>query len=239
MRKPNILVTICARGGSKGVKNKNVRLLNRKPLIAYTILQALRWGKATKVVVSTDSHNIASVSEKFGADVPFIRPKVLAGDHSPKFPVIRHALQSSEEIYKEKFDIIVDLQPTSPVRTTKDLDSALSLFSEKKLSCLFSVVPSSSNPYFNMVERSSSGKITVSKSVNRPITRRQDAPPVFEMNGSIYLFSREHVLNPDSISPVSANSDIYIMNQWASVDIDRELDFKFLEYLIENKIVSI
>ena len=123
-----ILLTICARKGSKGVKNKNIRFLLGKPLIAYSIDQALNWGRASHVVVSTDSKEIAEIAKSFGAEVPFIRPANLAQDRSPKLPVLRHALLECERIFQQKYDIIVDLDPTSPLRTSNDIEGCYSIF---------------------------------------------------------------------------------------------------------------
>ena len=127
----NILLTIAARGGSKGVKKKNIKLLAGRPLISYTIAQAKRWGKAKHIVVTTDSLEIAKAAKKFGADVPFLRPKNLATSTASKVDVIKHALIASENYYKQKFDVVVDLDVTSPIRTVKDLDNCLKLFLRK------------------------------------------------------------------------------------------------------------
>jgi len=142
-----ILLTICARSGSKGVPNKNIKLLSGKPLICHTISQAMKWNKAEHVIVSTDSDEIAGIAKTYGAEVPFLRPKILAGDTAPKLPVIRHALSECERIYSERFDIVVDLDPTAPIRKIADLDNSLKLFDEHRSKTLFSVVPGKKNPY--------------------------------------------------------------------------------------------
>ena len=123
-----MLITICARGGSKGVKNKNIRDLKGKPLISYTIRQAIEWGKANRVIVSTDSKDIADISKQFGAEVPFFRPKLFSDDDAPKLPAIRHALIQSELIYKEKYETIIDLDPTAPIRKISDIENCLNMF---------------------------------------------------------------------------------------------------------------
>ena len=150
--KDNILITICARGGSKGVKGKNVRLLNGKPLIYYTINQALEWGKAAHVIVTTDSKEIAEIAKKYGAEVPFLRPKNLATDTAPTLPVLTHALKESEKIYKTNFNVLIDLPVTAPVRNPDDLENAYKLFKKKNPKNLVTVIPSHRNPYFNMLE---------------------------------------------------------------------------------------
>lgn len=232
-----ILVTVCARGGSQGVKGKNIRLLNGKPLISYTIAQALNWDKASRVVVSTDSEEIASIGRGYGAEVPFIRPNDLATDRAGKVSVIRHALLESERIYKEKYDIIVDLDVTAPIRTIQDLDSALELFDVKNPKILFSVVAAHKNPYFNMVEIDRHGKAHLSKIPVDPVLRRQDAPAVYSMNASIIMFRRDFLLDESNCSAQSDNSIVYEMSEFAGIDIDREIDFKFIEFLVKEGVV--
>jgi len=229
-----ILVTVCARGGSKGVKGKNVRILNGKPLISYTIKQALNWDKASRVVVSTDSEEIASIGRGCGAEVPFIRPSDLATDRAGKVPVIRHTFLESERVYREKYDIIVDLDVTAPIRTIQDLDSALELFDVKSPKTLFSVVVAHKNPYFNMVEIDKQGKAHLSKRPVDPVLRRQDAPTVYSMNASIIMFARDFLLDESNLSAQSDNSIPYVMDEIASIDVDREIDLKFIEFLIKE-----
>jgi CMP-N-acetylneuraminic acid synthetase len=159
----NILCTICARGGSKGVKSKNTRILNGKPLIVHTIEQAKKWGRASHIIISTDSESIADISKKAGAEVPFMRPAELATDTSGKLPVLSYALYAAEEHYKTKFDVIMDLDPTAPIRKISDLNNCLELFLEKKPDSLFSAVVAPKSPYFNMVEVNSDGYAQLSK----------------------------------------------------------------------------
>src|SRR3989338_9811887 len=116
----NILLTIAARGGSKGVKNKNIRFLAGMPLIAHTILQAKQWGKAAKIICSTDSKEIAEVARSYGALVPFTRPAELAQDTSGKIDCLRHALKTMEQMDQTKYDVLVDLDATAPLRKISD-----------------------------------------------------------------------------------------------------------------------
>lgn len=232
--RPNILCTICARGGSKGLKDKNIRPLMGKPLIAYTIEQALRWGRAGRVVVSTDSEKISDIAKDFGAQVPFMRPDKLAADGAPKLLSIRHALVQSEEIFKERYDIVVDLDVTSPIRRIKDLDECLKLFLRSKPAVLFSVVRAHRNPYFNMVERKMDGSVRRCKALSRQVAGRQAAPEVFDMNASIYFYSREFLLDTRYSMPFTGRTEIYIMGALSRYDIDSEMDFKFIEFLIKE-----
>jgi len=229
-----ILAVIAARGGSKGVKNKNIRLLADKPLIAHTILQIKRWGKFDKFIVSTDSEQIADIARKFGAEVPFLRPLSLAGDASSKMDALRHALLKAEEHYGEKFDALLDLDATSPVRTTEDIDGILTVFKEKKVPCVFSVVKARKNPYFNMVEELFDGSVEICKKRNVKVTRRQDAPAVYDMNASMYVYDRDFLLDGKNIMPYSKKACVYEMGELSSVDIDTELDFRFIEFLVKE-----
>lgn len=233
----NLLITICARGGSKGVKGKNVRNLNGKPLIYYTIKQAQKWGKAKHIVVSTDSEEIVHVARNFGVEVPFVRPADLATDTAGKVGVIRHALISSEQIFGEVYDVVMDLDITSPIRKISDLENAFNLFLEKTPKTLFSVVDAHRNPYFNMVEEDKYGKVHLCKQGN--FARRQDAPKVYDMNASIYIYDRQYLLDEKTVSSISDSSIIYLMDEIARTDIDSELDFKFIEFLIKEDIISL
>ncbi|MBR9706182.1 acylneuraminate cytidylyltransferase family protein [Candidatus Pacearchaeota archaeon] len=236
----NMLLTVCCRGGSKGVKNKNIRNLAGKPLIAYTLETAKKWGKADTIICSTDSKAVADVAKEYGVEIPFMRPKSLATDTMGKIPVIRHALIESEKIYDTKFDIIVDLDVTNPIRTIEDLNNCLKIFQEKDIDFLLSAVKARKNPYMNMLEIKKDGLVTISKRLERPILRRQDAPKVYSANASIYFYRREFLLDEKSNWPLSSNRVIiYLMNEWSAVDIDTELDFRFIEFLIKDRLVSI
>ena len=235
----NILITIGARGGSKGVKNKNIRDLAGKPLICYTIKQALNWGKAKRVIVTTESAQITKISKKCGAEVPFQRPDFLANDTAAKLPTIRHALLKCEEIYHENYDIIVDLDATAPIRNVNDLNNCLKMFYKNKPDTLYSVVNAHKNPYFNMVEKNNEGSYTLCKKLENIIIRRQDAPKVYNLNASIYFYNREYLINEKNNTPITENSIIYIMDDIAGIDIDREIDFKFIEFLIKEGLVRL
>jgi len=225
-----ILVTICARKGSKRVKNKNLRLIDGKPLIAYTIEQALKWGRADKIIVSTDSEEISTISKEYGAEVPFIRPKKLASDSAPKLPVIKHAVNYLEKIESKKFDLIVDLDPTSPLRTVEDIENCYKIMVEEKPVNLFSVTPARKNPYFNMVELDKNGFAHLSKELKNPVFRMQDTPRVYEMNASIYMYWNEYL--PEMQSVMTDKSIIYLMPAERSIDIDSEFDFKMVEFFM-------
>lgn len=235
----NILVVIAARRGSKGVKDKNIRNLCGLPLIAHTIIQAKKWAKAEKIICSTDSDEIAQIAEKFGAQILFKRPACLASDTASKMDVLKHAVETVEMHNSQRYQIIVDLDVTSPIRKINDLDGAFCLFLENRPKTVFSVTVSRKNPYFNMVEVNNKGYVELSKISASNVERRQDAPLVYDMNASIYIYNRDYLLDKNTRSPISDRSLVWVMDELSRFDIDSELDFKFIEFLVNNKIVSL
>lgn len=234
-----ILATVAARGGSKGLKNKNIKNLCGKPLVAYTIEQVKRWGGYDKFIVSTDSQEIADIALSLGAEVPFLRPSSLASDTASKLDALRHALVEAEKYYDMKFDAIVDLDATSPVRTVTDIKNIVKIFQKQKPDCVFSVVVARRNPYFNMVELECEGTARLCKRLNGTFHRRQDAPPVYSLNASLYVYKRKFLLDQSNTTPHSGKTLIYQMPQISSVDIDSELDFKFIEFLAKEGLVKL
>ena len=231
----NILITVCARAGSKRIKNKNLIPLAGKPLILYTIEIAKKWGKAKRIICSTDSDEIAKIARENGIEVPFQRVQELSSDTAGKVEVIRDALKRSEEIYSEKFDLVIDLDATSPLRTTKDLDKCLEIFNEKHPEVIFSVTRARRNPYFNMVELNKEGYVTLSKQSNKPLLRTQDAPQVYDMNASIYFYSRDFLLDKKNGSPLSSKKTLmHVMDDVSAFDIDGKHELQYIEYLISN-----
>lgn len=229
----SILCTICARGGSKGVKEKNIRLLAGKPLIAHTIEQALATKIFDNVVVSTDSDDIAQVAVDSGAEVFFKRSSELSSDTSGKLEVIRDAFIRSEKYFQKDFDVLVDLDATSPLRDVSDIINAYEHFQTGGYDNLITGMPSRRSPYFNLVEVDSNGGVSLSKSLDKAVVRRQDAPKTYDMNASIYIWRREAILNEDSL--FLKKTGLYIMPEERSIDIDSPLDFKYVEFLIREK----
>jgi len=215
------LCTIGMRGGSRGVPNKNMRELHGRPLMAYTIEQAIESGLFAHVVVSTDSEEIAETARNFGAEAWFLRPAELATDEAPKIPAIRHALLEAEQHYGQKFDVLVDLDATSPLRSVGDITGAYKQFIVEKADILITASQARKNPYFNMVERVND-RIQKVKQLDKPPVRRQDAPKVYDMNASIYIWKREALLGYDTL--FTDKTSLYVMPEERSVDIDTELD---------------
>ena len=231
--KPKLLCTICARGGSKGVKNKNIRLLNGKPLIAYTIKQALKSKLFEHIVISTDSDKIAKTALKYGAEVFFKRSPELSDDTSGKLDAIKDALLKSEKYYNTQFEHIIDLDATSPLRNVSDIINAFNQFLKNGNDNLITAMPSRRSPYFNLIEINEKNKVVLSKPLEKPVLRRQDAPKTYDMNASIYIWKRDVLLNNDTI--FLENTGLYIMPEERSIDIDTELDFEFVEFLMRKK----
>jgi len=223
---------IPARSGSKGVKGKNIRPLLGKPLIAYSIECGLDCPSINHLVVSTDCEKIADVARKYGAEVPFMRPIELAMDNTPMMPVLEHAINSCEEKYQSRITALVLLDATSPMRTTSDVENCIKIFKGGDCDAVISAAPARRNPFFNMVI-SENGYIKLAIEPEKPITRRQDCPATYDLNNSIWVFSRRAILEDRERIP--EKSRLYLMDEDCSVDIDSESDFKVLEILMKEK----
>jgi CMP-N,N'-diacetyllegionaminic acid synthase len=228
----SVLCTICARGGSKGVKNKNIKRLNGKPLIAYTIEQARESGLFEHIVISTDSDLIATVAQEYGAEVFFKRSPEMASDTAGKLEVIKDAFVRSEEHYQTTYDYLIDLDATAPLRSVQDIVESYQQFLKDDNDNLITAMPSRRSPYFNLVEVDTAGKVTLSKKLNSNVVRRQDAPKSYDMNASIYIWKRDILLNEHSI--FLDKTGLYVMPEERSIDIDSELDFEFVEFLMKK-----
>ncbi|HID92929.1 MAG TPA: acylneuraminate cytidylyltransferase family protein [bacterium (Candidatus Stahlbacteria)] len=224
------IATICARGGSVGVPRKNIKLLLGKPLICHTIEQALSCAEIDYVFVSTDDNEIADVARKAGATIPLIRPSELAESSTPKLDVINHLVKGVEEKMDLKITRIVDLDPTSPLRTVKDIEACMNML-DASADVVITAYKSDKNPYFNMVEVDHDGRAFLVKSVPGGVAARQEAPVVYSMNASIYVWHR------DSLNKGlwEGNTRLYEMPRERSIDIDELLDFKIVELLMREQ----
>jgi CMP-N,N'-diacetyllegionaminic acid synthase len=232
----NILITICARGGSKGIPGKNIRLIGGKPLIAYTIdlTKKIKTKWNAKVALSTDDMDIKSVASEYEVYSNYLRPEYLATDTAGKIDTIKDLLLYEESLVDFKYDFILDLDITSPFRTLEDLDEALELMiSNPTAKSLFSVNNASRNPYFNMVEKNSSGFYSLVKTnSDGSVMTRQSAPKVYDLNASFYWYRRSF-FNSNLKSPITDKSLIFVMDH-ICFDLDHPIDFLFMEYLIDN-----
>lgn len=229
----SVLCTICARGGSKGVKNKNIKELGGKPLIAYTIEQAKASKLFEHIVISTDSDAIADVAKAYGAEVFFKRSDEMASDTAGKLDVIRDAFMRSESYYQKEYDDLVDLDATAPLRSVEDIINSFEQFKKDNNDNLITAMPSRRSPYFNLVEVGNDGKVKLSKKLDSAILRRQDAPKSYDMNASIYIWKREVILQEKTL--FLEKTGLYVMPEERSIDIDTELDFEFVEFLMRKK----
>jgi CMP-N,N'-diacetyllegionaminic acid synthase len=220
------IASICARGGSVGVPGKNIRPLRGKPLIAHTIEQALAVKAIDAVYVSTDDPAIAEVARCHGARVPFLRPNELATSSAPKVPVIQH-LCDWVAANDGPFDRVVDLDPTSPLRTVGDIDACLALL-DADTDAVITAFESEKNPYFNMVERKPGGNIGLVCRPEGTVVARQQAPHVYSMNASIYVWHR-HTL---AKGLWNSRLKLHVMPRERSIDIDSPLDFAIVEMLM-------
>lgn len=229
-------MTICARGGSKGIPGKNVKLINGKPLIYYSIKMANKFAENfndVNIILSTDDDEIKNIVKglNLNIDTTYNRPKHLATDSAGKMVAIIDVKEYCEEKYNLNYDFVMDLDVTSPLRTLEDLRNAFELLlSDKNAFNIFSVSPANRNPYFNMVEQNSNGYYTTSK--KGEFLTRQSTPKVFDMNASFYIFSRKYFANGFK-GAITDKSLIYEVPH-ICFDLDHPLDFDFMEYLMLN-----
>jgi CMP-N,N'-diacetyllegionaminic acid synthase len=229
------LCSICVRAGSRGVVNKNIRSICGKPLLVHSIEQAAASGLFDHIAVSSDSREILDIAQGAGATILVQRPVELAQDTSPKVPAIRHCLEAAEAQVGNAFDIIIDLDATSPLRTTEDIKACVELLeSDAQVTNVITAAPARRSPYFNLIEQSADGSVAVSKKPQGAVVRRQDAPACFDMNASIYGWRRQVLLSNDSI--FLYGTKLYVMPEERSIDIDSELDFKIVEMLMGSEV---
>ena len=227
------IVLICARGGSKGLPRKNIKPLNGIPLIGWSINIAKQIDRISRIIVSTDSEEIAKVALEYGAEVPFMRPKELAQDDSPEWLVWKHAIKHVESYGNEDIDAIIVLPVTAPLRSVKDVNACIDLFEEGEIDTVITVSEANRSPYFNMIVNNDNGYASLVISPENQITRRQDAPKVFDMTTVAYVVNTNVVKLSNSIFEGKVKS--IIIPQERSIDIDTLLDFKIAECLILNK----
>lgn len=220
-----ILVVIPARGGSKGIPRKNLKLLGEKPLIAYAIEVARELFKDTQICVSTDDEEIADFAKTYGNIVPFMRPAHLSTDEASSQDVILHAL----DFYSEKtFKAVVLLQPTSPFRKKEHVEACLDMF-DSSIDMVTTVYESKSNPYFNLMEEKNGFLV---KSKESDFTRRQDCPSAYELNGAVYVINVTSIRNK-LISRFERVKKVE-MSPLESIDLDVPLDWKIAELIMSE-----
>lgn len=233
MKNKTFLAIIPARGGSKRLPNKNIKELNGKPLITYTIEASLKSKYITKTIVSTDSEEIQKIASENNACVPFLRPKELSLDESKSIDVIIHALNYLKENKNEIFDYVVLLQPTSPLRNEKEIDKAIEYLKEKQADAVISVCEVEHNPLWSntLNETKSLSNFLDKKYIN---SRSQDLKTFYRLNGAIYICKTEELLKENTFF-INNNIFAYEMSQEKSVDIDTHLDFIIAKAIMDSK----
>ena len=227
-----ILGIIPARGGSKSIPGKNIFPLAGKPLVAYTIEVGLQAQTTDRLIVSTDDERIADVARRYGAEVPFMRPTELAQDDTPGIAPILHAVRWLEEHEKYQPDFVMCLQPTSPLRTAGDIDAAVELILQRNAAVVVSVTPVDYHPYW-MKRLDAEGRIRDFITLDHPMTRRQDLPQVYALNGAIYLARREVLLEQESW--YTDETYAYVMPPERSLDIDTSWDLYLTDLILRTR----
>jgi CMP-N-acetylneuraminic acid synthetase len=219
---------ICARAGSKGIKNKNIKKFKGKPLIAHPIQLARKIKKFKSISVSTDSKKIANISKYYGADVPFIRSKKLSTSKVNEWDVWEDFVKKKN--LKKKDDILVILPTTSPFRKKKDVEKCISLYKKKIYDYVMVITKASHNPYFNMVKKNNDKLIKICMPFDKKIVRRQDAPKIFNITTVCYVVSAKFVLSKKSVFKTGKIGAVEIPYE-RSLDLDTEFDLKIANLL--------
>lgn len=234
----NLLFTVCGRAGSKGFKNKNLKVFLGKPLVYYTLDVIEQYKNkhsedTVTICLNTDSEDLIELVQQYGKDVFVVRrAEELAGDSVAKMAVIKDCLTQSEDTLNKTFDVVVDLDITSPLRKLEYVEDAIQKkATDTNTDIVFSVTEARRNPYFNMVKQDANGYIT--KVIESPFTARQQAPAMFDMNASIYAYSPQFLKNNTSNMLFDGVCDIIHMPDTGILDIDSEEDFILMEKIGE------
>ena len=224
---------IPARGGSKGIPGKNLKPAAGKPLIAWTVETALAATLLDRVIVSTDSPEIADLARRYGAEVPFMRPAHLAQDDTPGIAPVLHAAQWLADNEGYRPDMIMLLQPTSPLRIPEDIDRAIELIREKGADAIVSVTPVEAHPYW-MKQIDGAGRMTDFIKLDQPFLRRQDLPEAYALNGAIYVVRRTVLLERETFFP--ENTYAYVMPAERSLDVDTTWDLYLADLVLTDRV---
>jgi CMP-N-acetylneuraminic acid synthetase len=233
----NILITICARGGSKGIPGKNIKLLNGKPLITYTIESAKKFQAlyGADIVVSTDDDDIKDVVRNLGV-LAYDRPDYLATDSAGKVETITDVLAFQENKNGKKYGYVLDLDVTSPLRTLEDLSQGFTILkNDDEAYNIYSVNLANRNPYFNMVEYKKNGFLKLCKILKKKIIRRQDAPKVYSHVAGVYALSPNFIKNKNNL--MDGNCLGYEVKTECSFDIDNEHDLEIVKYFFKKNVI--
>lgn len=235
-KKLKIFAIIPARGGSKGIPKKNIKKIGGKPLIAWTIEAVQKSTLADKTIISTDSEEIAKISKKYGAEVPFLRPAYASDDKAPAIVVIQHALKWMKDNDNYEPDAIIYLQPTSPLRTASHIDEAITKFiSHKNTDSLVSVIKPPHNFHPIKLMKEKNGFITpYIDNIGLKKLDRHNMPTLYARNGPAILITKTNVINKEN-RLYGKNILPYEMDEISSTDIDEPIDLKLAEFFLLNK----
>jgi|TARA_Y100000294_G_scaffold57986_1_gene54806 N-acylneuraminate cytidylyltransferase len=225
---------IFARGGSKGLPGKNTRILCGKPLIGWAIEQAREVSAIRRIIVSTDSEEIASTAIEYGAEVPFMRPRELAQDNSPEWKAWRHALQYMKESEGKLPDALVSIPTTAPLRDPIDIENCLTRFTKGDCDAVITITEAHRSPWFNMVKMKEDGTVGVVIPFNGKVFRRQDTPSVYDVTTAAYVVDPSFVLANESLFKGRVRAVQVPIER--AIDIDSALDFEMAEFLMQRRI---
>jgi len=228
-----IVSLICARGGSKKLPGKNIRLFAGKPLIAHAINVIKRTKLIDRIIVSTDSNQIASVAKNYGAEVPFVRPQELSNDNSPEWLVWQHAIEYLKKTDNYEPDILIVVPTTAPLRIPKDLKNCIDEYKNNNYDLVVTVTDSHRNPYFNMVKENKDKTVNLVLENKNSINRRQDAPLIYDMTTVAYVMNPKYLKKSNGLFEGRVGY-VHVPIERA-IDIDSALDFKIAEYIISLK----
>ena len=226
----NTIAFIFARSGSKGLPRKNIRSFGGKPLIAWSIQHSLAVKRIDRIIVSTDSKEIADVALAHGAEVPFIRPVELAGDDSPEWLAWRHALEYVKNSSGQLPEVMVSVPTTAPLRLASDIENCLDEYEKGGADIIITVTDAHRSPFFNMVKTNLNGTVELVISTKASVFRRQDVPTVYDMATVCYVANPTFVLTHNSIFQGCVRA-VHVPPE-RSIDIDTMLDFKIAESIL-------
>jgi CMP-N-acetylneuraminic acid synthetase len=229
----SIVAFIFARGGSKGLPNKNIRILNGKPLIAWSIEHAKAVNRIDRVIVSTDSEEIAEIAREYGAEVPFIRPVNLATDESPEWLSWQHGLKYLKSSDGCLPDLMLSVPTTAPLRDVEDINKVIDEYQGNKTDVVITVTESYRSPFFNIVKNRPDGYVDLFISSEKDLSRRQDCPKTFDITTVAYAAKPSFVLEKNNMFEGRVRQ--VIVPKERSIDIDTLLDFELAEYMFKKK----
>lgn len=225
----SILAVVTARGGSKGLPGKNIRLVAGKPLIAWTLEEARQSGYIDRLILSSEDDGIIAVANQLGCEVPFVRPAALAADDTPGVDPILHAMA----VIPEKYDYVVLLQPTSPLRIAADIDGCIEKCFDSQAAACVSVTEPDKSPYW-MYNLTNEGFMVPVTNLGYTTARRQDLPRVYTLNGAVYVAQSEWLKGQRSF--LSPETLAFVMPRERSHDVDTELDLKICEMWLKDRV---